>query len=115
MNDEKFRTLHFPKLDLLNPTIESNLFKMTEELGEVCAEVGKHRGLNGEIIQVSKEEYEVLNAIAKETLDVMQSCSTMLNLLESMYGVDVDFNYKQHVEKLVKRKYVSEDILNLIK
>ena len=114
MNDEKFRTLHFPKLDLLNPTIESNLFKMTEELGEVCAEVGKHRGLNGETIQVSKEEHEVLNAIAKETLDVMQSCSTMLNLLESMYGVDVDSNYKQHVEKLVKRKYVSEDILNLI-
>lgn len=115
MKNEKFRTLNFPKLDLLSPSIESNLFKMTEELGEVCAEVGKHRGLNGETIQVSKEEYEVLNAIAKETLDVMQSCSTMLNLLESMYGVDIDSNYKEHVEKLVERKYVSEEILDLIR
>ena len=29
MKSEKFRTLNFPKLDLLSPSIESNLFKMT--------------------------------------------------------------------------------------
>lgn len=116
MKKERFRTLHLPKLDLLNPTIESNLFKMTEELGEICTEVGKHRGLSGEVVATFVESEEVvLNNIAQETLDLIQACTTMLNLLETSYGVDIAENYKEHLYKLAKKKkYVSEDILDIL-
>jgi NTP pyrophosphatase (non-canonical NTP hydrolase) len=137
----------FPKLDL-NPTIESTMIKLAEEVGECSEVVGKVRGMSGEdrsavllkllsrdmgreIAEVMSRqavvETEVLRAItqkyqrirenihkkemegqeiqariARELLDIMQTCATFMYQLE----VDHDKLMEEHREKLIRRGYL---------
>lgn len=104
----EFRIVFLPKLNLITPTLETNLAKMTKELGRVAESVGKHRNLNGETN--SFNEKEVLDKMILKVLDLMQTCNTMMDLLEENYKIDVDKIFKEHVRKLaLDRKYITED------
>ncbi len=139
----------FPKLDL-DPTIESTMIKLAEEVGECSEIVGKVRGMSGEdrqavllkllsrdmgreIAEVMsrqvKIEAEALNAIAdkyqklrdqveagalgdqeiqariaRELLDIMQTCATFMYQLD----VDLDKLLTEHQEKLTRRGYIKQ-------
>lgn len=109
MNNKQcnFRTLFLPRLNLIQPTLESNLAKMTKELGKVAQCVGKYRNLNGE--NNTFNEKEVIYMTTLRVLDLMQTCNTMFDILESLYFIDIDRIFDEHVHKLVDRKYVTSN------
>lgn len=110
-NKCEFRIVFLPKLNLITPTLETNLAKMTKELGRVAESVGKHRNLNGEANLFN--EKEVLDKMILKVLDLMQTCNTMMDLLEKDYRIDVDRIFKEHVKKLaLERKYITEDAVS---
>lgn len=101
----EFKTLSLPKLDNLNPTLESTALKLMEETGELAQIIGKFRGLSGE--RETKNEKVIIEAIARELLDVAQTAVTMMFVLEEEYGVSIDIALKQHINKLRQKKYMS--------
>lgn len=106
-----FRVIFLPKLNLINPTLESNLAKMTKELGRVAESVGKHRNLSGE--KNSFNEEEVLDRMILKVLDLIQTCNTMMDLLEQKYEINVDSIFQEHVRKLaIERRYITEDAVS---
>jgi len=50
------KTLSLPRLNQLNPTLESTALKLMEEAGELAQAIGKFRGMNGEKAALPKEE-----------------------------------------------------------
>lgn len=100
------KTLSLPKLNQLNPTLESTALKLMEEAGELAQAIGKFRGLSGE--KVNMPEEEVLHQIAKELLDVAQTAVTMMFVMEDNYGIDIGELLKEHVEKLRIKGYLKE-------
>ncbi len=102
------KTLHLPKLNGLNPNLESTALKLMEEAGELAQAIGKYRGLSGE--QIKLDEETVIQEIAKELLDVAQTAITMMFVMEQDYGIDIDSVLKKHWEKLEKRGYLTQSI-----
>lgn len=100
------KILSLPKLNQLNPTLESTALKLMEEAGELAQAIGKFRGLSGE--KVNMPEEEVLRQIAKELLDVAQTAVTMMFVMEDNYGIDIGELLKEHVEKLRIKGYLKE-------
>lgn len=98
------KTLSLPKLNMLNPTLESTALKLMEEAGELAQAIGKFRGLSGE--KVSMPEEDVLRQIAKELLDVAQTAVTMMFVMEDNYGINIDELLKEHVDKLKRKGYL---------
>lgn len=94
-----------PKLDRLNPTLESTLVKLLEEAGELAQAVGKFRGLNGERVTLS--EQQAMQVIARELLDVAQTTVSMMFVLEEQHGVDLDEALRDHIAKLEAKGYLS--------
>lgn len=101
----KFKTLSLPQLDLLSPTMESTVIKLGEEVGELNRCVGKWRGMSGE--KKKKTESAVLREVAKELLDVAQTCITMMFVLEGKHNVSIDSVLKEHYNKLRQKGYMS--------
>ena len=81
------KTITLPRLNRLNPTLESTALKIMEESGELAQAIGKFRGLNGENLRV--EEAEVMKLVAQELMDVAQTAVTMMFVLEEQYGIDI--------------------------
>lgn len=100
------KTLSLPRLNQLNPTLESTALKLMEEAGELAQCIGKFRGLSGEIIQMN--EPQVIEEIAKELLDVAQTAVTMMFVLEENYGISIDELLHNHWEKLMLKGYLSK-------
>lgn len=100
----KYREIRLPKLNGLMPNLEGTLLKLAEELGELCREAGKHRGLSGEAAQLPQDE--VLANIAAELLDVAQTAVSMMYVLEESYDVNIDAAMEKHVEKLIRKGYL---------
>jgi NTP pyrophosphatase (non-canonical NTP hydrolase) len=98
--------VHLPRLDGLRPTLESTALKVMEEAGELGAAIGKVRGLSGE--RVALDEKAAIHHVAEELLDVAQTAVTMMFVLEEMYGVEIDKIVEAHIEKLVRKGYLSE-------
>lgn len=79
-----------------NWTAESQLEKILEEVGEVAAAL-----IRGDIIEATRE-----------TLDVKQTCGTMLAILaynwETKYGTPYPLEkiQQEHIEKLEKKGYL---------
>ncbi|MDI3522701.1 MAG: hypothetical protein PWQ41_1209 [Bacillota bacterium] len=94
-----------PKLDKLQPTLESTLVKLLEEAGELAQAVGKFRGMNGERIALT--EQQALQIIARELLDVAQTTVSMMFVLEEQYGVDLNEALRDHIAKLEAKGYLS--------
>jgi NTP pyrophosphatase (non-canonical NTP hydrolase) len=103
----KYREVRLPKLNGLTPNLEGTLLKLAEELGELCREAGKHRGMSGETNRLSNEE--ILANIAAELLDVAQTAVSMMYVLEEHYNVDIEEALQLHVEKLMRKGYLKKD------
>jgi NTP pyrophosphatase (non-canonical NTP hydrolase) len=102
------KTIELPRLDALQPTLESTLLKIVEESGELAravlaflpyeklraAEIGELRGAKAALAEVSGE-----------LLDVAQTCVTMVFVLEEKYAVNLADMLKCHLEKLAAKGY----------
>lgn len=99
------KTLSLPKLNQLNPTLESTALKLMEEAGELAQAIGKYRGLSGERILMDQET--VVRQIAGELLDVAQTAVTMMFVMEAQYGIDIADLLKDHLRKLESKGYLS--------
>lgn len=105
-----FRAYTLPKLDNIYPTLESNLAKMTKELGRVAESVGKHRNMNGEARDVDYEK--VIFNIVMRTFALMQTCNTVLDIVKNLYPIDIEYLFSQHIYKLsAKRGYITMDAI----
>lgn len=103
MKEKISKTVTLPRLNKLNPSLESTALKIMEESGELAQAIGKFRGLNGETLRV--EEDEVMQLVAQELMDVAQTAVTMMFVLEEQYGIDIDEVLKSHVTKLRYKGY----------
>ncbi|MDD3270801.1 MAG: MazG-like family protein [Syntrophomonadaceae bacterium] len=98
------KTLSLPRLNQLNPTLESTALKLMEEAGELAQAIGKFRGLSGE--KVSMDEDAVVKEIARELLDVAQTAVTMMFVMEEQFGIDIDSVLWEHHQKLERKGYL---------
>jgi NTP pyrophosphatase (non-canonical NTP hydrolase) len=100
------KILSLPRLNKLNPTLESTALKLMEEAGELAQCIGKYRGLSGEMVQMAEEI--VVEEIAKELLDVAQTAVTMMFVMEEKFGIDIEKLVQKHLEKLLQKGYLSD-------
>lgn len=101
----KTKTIALPRLNHLNPSLESTALKLMEEAGELGAAIGKFRGLSGE--QVALDQRQIARAISAELLDVAQTAITMMFVLEEQHGIDLEAVLTEHIHKLVRKGYLS--------
>lgn len=99
------KTLSLPRLNQLNPTLESTALKLMEEAGELAQVIGKFRGLSGE--KVNMDQNTVVSEIAKELLDVAQTAVTMMFVMEEQFGINIDTVLEEHWAKLERKGYLS--------
>jgi NTP pyrophosphatase (non-canonical NTP hydrolase) len=107
MRRVKKKEISLPRLNRLQPTLESTVLKLLEEAGELAQAVGKFRGLNGECVSMSSDE--VLQLITRELLDVAQTTVSMMFVLEEEYGIDLSAAIDQHIEKLIAKGYLERN------
>jgi len=100
----KTKTISLPRLNRLNPTLESTALKLMEETGELAQAIGKFRGMSGEMVEYS--EKETLASIVNELLDVAQTAISMMFVMEEKYGIDIEESIDRHIEKLRKKGYL---------
>lgn len=98
------KNISLPRLSQLTPTLESTMLKITEEVGELAQAIGKFRGLSGE--KERWDEEDVVRAIVSELLDVAQTATSMMFVIEDMYGIDMAEEMERHVEKLRQKGYL---------
>lgn len=103
MSEKISKTVTLPRLNRLNPSLESTALKIMEESGELAQAIGKFRGLNGESQLV--EEAEAMQLVAQELMDVAQTAVTMMFVLEEHYGIDIDKVLSAHIAKLRNKGY----------
>ncbi|HHW60990.1 MAG TPA: nucleotide pyrophosphohydrolase [Syntrophomonadaceae bacterium] len=100
------KTLSLPRLNQLNPTLESTALKLMEEAGELAQCIGKYRGMSGE--QVELDEQTIIQEIAVELLDVAQTAITMMFVMEDTYDMDVDKMVQEHWQKMIRKGYLAK-------
>ena len=100
------KVIALPKLNQLEPSLESTALKLMEEAGELAQAIGKFRGLSGEHI-VGYSEDEVMYMISQELLDVAQTAVSMMYVLEEQYQVDIGKALDKHIQKLIDNGYLS--------
>lgn len=105
-NGIKYKSISLPRLNNLKPNIESTALKLMEEAGELAQLIGKFRGLNGEAFEMG--EKEVIEKISEELLDVAQVAVSMMFVLEETYNVDIEQKVSEHIQKLIRKKYIRE-------
>ncbi|WAH35764.1 MazG-like family protein [Alicyclobacillus dauci] len=98
------KTISLPRLSGLTPTLESTMLKITEEVGELAQVIGKFRGLSGE--RERMEQDQVVRAIVSELLDVAQTATSMMFVIEDLYGVDMQQEMEKHIDKLAQKGYL---------
>lgn len=101
------KTLSLPRLNSLNPTLESTALKLMEEAGELAQVIGKYRGLSGE--RVTFDQDMVIKQIARELLDVAQTAVTMMFVMEEQHGIDLSIMVQEHLQKLERKGYLRSD------
>jgi len=100
-----------PRLNNLNPTLESCTMKVLEEVGEVMQLLGKGQRKSGEsensILVIDEAEYEVL--LACEAMDLAQSAVTMMYEVCRHFGIIEEDVIKTHEEKLLMKGYMVKE------
>ena len=97
------KVIALPRLNELNPSLESTALKLMEETGELAQAIGKFRGLSGEM---PLEDAEIMKRLGEELLDVAQTAVSMMYVLEEDYGVDLSKALEAHVQKLIDKGYL---------
>lgn len=108
MKQNEYKEISLPRLNNLQPGLESTCLKLMEEAGELAQVIGKFRGLNGEI--VDKEHHEIVNMISEELLDVAQVAVSMMFVLEETYQIDIAEKLEEHINKLVRKGYIKPEL-----
>lgn len=99
------KDLKFPKLTGLNSvSLISTMLKLTEETGELSQVIGKGQAMSGERNALSNEEF--LENLVSELLDVAQTTTTMMFVLEQEYGLNMQEVMEEHYKKLIKKGYI---------
>ena len=98
------KTIALPKLNHLQPTLESTALKLMEEAGELGEAIGKFRNLSGEKEQ--RDSKMVMELITQELLDVAQTAVTMMFVLQEQFDIDIDAALKSHCDKLIRKGYL---------
>jgi NTP pyrophosphatase (non-canonical NTP hydrolase) len=104
MDMMKTKDITLPRLNNLNPTLESTAFKLMEEAGELAQAIGKFRGMSGE--QTKMSERQVMEMILRELLDVAQTAVSLMFVLEEEYGADIGQALERHIRKLIEKEYL---------
>lgn len=104
MHNTEYKMISLPKLNNLNPGLESTCLKLMEEAGELAQVIGKFRGLNGE--KEILEHTELVDKISEELLDVAQVAISMMFVLENEYNINIHDKIDEHIEKLVNKGYI---------
>lgn len=97
------KIIALPRLNQLNPSLESTALKLMEEAGELAQAIGKFRGLSGE---VRLKEEDITERLGEELLDVAQTAVSMMYVLEEDYGVDLSSALEKHIQKLIDKGYL---------
>lgn len=105
----EYKQISLPKLNNLQPGLESTCLKLMEEAGELAQIIGKFRGLNGEV--VDKEHKEIVSLISEELLDVAQVAVSMMFVLEEIYQINIDEKVEEHINKLVSKGYIKPETM----
>jgi len=101
----KTKTIALPKLNKIQPTVESTAIKLMEETGELAAAIAKFKGYGG--VQIGNRDHkELAGDCARELLDVAQTAITLMFVLEEQYGIDVEAVVSEHVQKLINKGYL---------
>ena len=100
------KVIALPRLNQLQPSMESTALKLMEETGELAQVIGKYRCLSGEHIEGYSQD-EIMYMISKELLDVAQTAVSMMYVLEEQYQVDIGKALEEHIQKLIDKGYLS--------
>jgi NTP pyrophosphatase (non-canonical NTP hydrolase) len=106
--------IYLPKLNNLTPTLDSTLFKIMEEAGELARAVLHFLPYENTLVKeedASDQGTVLLTEVAAELLDVAQTCVTMLFVMEEFYGIEVDALIGQHLSKLEQKGYLFDNRL----
>lgn len=101
----KYKSIALPRLNNLQPTIESTALKLMEETGELAQAIGKYRGMSGE--NTIYDENEVMEKICSELLDVAQTAVSLMFVLEEKYDMDIGAALEKHIQKLIDKEYLT--------
>ncbi len=101
----KYKSIALPRLNNLQPTIESTALKLMEETGELAQAIGKYRGMSGE--NTIYDENEVMEKICSELLDVAQTAVSLMFVLEEKYEMDIGAALEKHIQKLIDKEYLT--------
>lgn len=107
MQTMQTKTIALPRLNRLQPSLESTALKLMEEAGELGAAIGKWRGMSGEAVKL--EAHQAAHHIAQELLDVAQTAITMMFVLEEQHRIDLQGVLAEHVKKLIAKGYLSNE------
>lgn len=103
--------IHLPKLDRLQPTLDSTLLKLMEEAGELARAVLKflpYTGLDAAALAEQPVAAALLDEVTGELLDVAQTCVTMIFVMEDMpdmASLPTELLVKNHLHKLTVKGY----------
>ena len=75
-------------------TIPGQLKKLLEEAGEVAEAIA---------------EEDPVGTI-REALDTMQTCATLINMVQAEWNLPIDLFLREHAEKLAKKGYMGVKI-----
>lgn len=100
------KSIPLPKLNRIQPSVESTALKLMEEAGELGAAISRLKGLPGIQHRAGATGDELLQDVARELLDVAQTAMTMMFVLEEQYGLDLQAVLAEHMEKLRRKGYL---------
>ncbi|MBI9014378.1 MAG: MazG-like family protein [Clostridiales bacterium] len=106
MNLTEYKMISLPKLNNLQPGLESTCLKLMEEAGELAQVIGKFRGLNGE--REVLDQHKLVEKISEELLDVAQVAVSMMFVLENEYNINIHDKLDEHIEKLIRKGYIAD-------
>jgi NTP pyrophosphatase (non-canonical NTP hydrolase) len=109
MSQNEYKQISLPKLNNLQPGLESTCLKLMEEAGELAQIIGKFRGLNGEVVDM--EHKDIVNRISEELLDVAQVAVSMMFVLEETYQINISEKVDDHINKLMTKGYIKPESL----
>jgi hypothetical protein len=97
----------------LDESIELDLKKQSEKISEELQEllVEVDRSMDNTLTYL--EELTIINNMYAETFDIIQSCFTFLQILETCCNDDkniIEKKYVKHIEKLLERKWKLEKL-----
>ncbi len=103
----KIKSIELPRLNGIQPTLESTVIKLSEEVGELARLIGKGQKMSGELSgDIPETQREWIMEIVGELLDVAQTTVTMAFKLEEEYDVSLEDGMENHINKLKSKKYL---------